>query len=457
MKAKVNRVLFTAPSSSSGKTTVVCSLLQLLVNQNIPVSAFKCGPDYIDPLFHSKIIGAGCRNLDLFFTDENTVNYLLWKNASNSRLAVLEGVMGYYDGLGGNTLTASAYHLAKATNTPVVLVINGRGMSLSIVAQIKGFLEYQPQSQIAAVLLNQISPMMYPRLKTIIEEQLQLPVMGYLPQNPEFALESRHLGLVTAGEVANLKEKLQKMAVQAERTIDVCKIMELAQNAPKLTFTKPSLPPKGEPVRLGVAMDEAFCFYYQDSLDLLQELGAQLVYFSPLRDKTLPTGLHGVYFGGGYPELYVRQLSKNASFLNSLRQAAGGGLPCFGECGGFMYLHQRLQGEDGVYYPMSGLIEGESFSTGRLQRFGYANLTAMEDTLLLAKGESVPVHEFHYWDTTNPGAACQSQKPGQQKSWPCVVNSGSVMAGYPHFYFYSNPTMAYRFLQHCRQYKEGEK
>ncbi len=454
MEAKMNRVLFAAPSSSSGKTTVVCSLLQLLVNKKIPVAAFKCGPDYIDPLFHSRVIGAPCRNLDLFFTDENMVNYLLYKNAQNSALAVLEGVMGYYDGLGGNTLTASAYHLAKATKTPVVLVVNARGMSLSIAAQVKGFLEYQPQSQIKAVLLNQVSSMVYPRLKAVIEEQLELPVVGYLPHNPEFALKSRHLGLVTAAEISNLKETLEKMAAQAEKTIDLSKIMDLAAQAPPLAFTPPALPQKGEPVRLGVAMDKAFCFYYQDTLSLLGELGAQLVPFSPLEDKALPLNLDGVYIGGGYPELYARELSANSSFRRQLAQAISQGMPCFGECGGFMYLHQQLTGQDGAEYPMVGAVEGTSFPTGRLQRFGYASLTAGEDTLLLPKGGCAPVHEFHYWDTTCPGASCQSQKHGQGKSWPCMVSQGRLFAGYPHFYFYSNPAMAQRFLNHCRNYKK---
>ena len=293
------RLLLCAPASGGGKTTVTCALLQALVNRGAGPVAFKCGPDYIDPMFHSEIIGAKSRNLDLFFLGRDTARYLLEKNSRGSGLALIEGVMGYYDGI-GLSADASAYDLARATGTPAVLVLDGRGRALTAAAAVKGMRDFRPDSGIRGVILNRVSPMLYPRLKEAIEGETGVTVYGYLPNLPGCALESRHLGLVTAAEVAGLREKLSALAAQAEKSVDIDGLLALAASAPALNAPAPALPPpvEGRP-RIAVARDKAFCFYYADGLELLEALGAELAEFSPLADEGLPEGACGLYLGGG--------------------------------------------------------------------------------------------------------------------------------------------------------------
>ena len=231
---KIPRVLLAAGASGSGKTLITCGLLQALVNRNLKTASFKCGPDYIDPMFHSRVIGTKSRNLDTFFTDENRTRYLLAKNAADCEIAVMEGVMGYYDGVGGTTSRASAYDLAKTTDTPVILIVNSRGMSVSLAAYVKGFLEYKKDSHICGVIFNQMSPMLYPRMKQLLEEELSVKVLGYVPKVEDCVIESRHLGLVLPEEIPELKNRLQKLAEVLEKTLDIDGILELAQTAPEL-------------------------------------------------------------------------------------------------------------------------------------------------------------------------------------------------------------------------------
>ncbi|RPF48187.1 cobyrinic acid a,c-diamide synthase [Hydrogenoanaerobacterium saccharovorans] len=457
MNGNVPRIMFAAANSGAGKTTVTCAVLQAFVNHGLKLASFKCGPDYIDPMFHSQVIGAKSRNLDLFFYSENTANYLLAKNAAECDLSILEGVMGFYDGVGGTTTQASSYHLAKATATPVVLVLNVQGMSLSAAAQVKGFLSLRDDNNIKAVVLNRCNSMTYPMLKQVIEEETGISVAGYLPNLKDCSLESRHLGLVTASEIQNLKQKLQELAAQAEQTINLGFLLELAQTAQKPTFTPPKLPvplQNTPPLRVAVARDNAFCFYYEDSLDLLRELGAELVEFSPIADTALPSKIDGLFLGGGYPEIYAEQLTSNKAMLQSVYTSLQKGLPCIAECGGFMYLHQSIEGADGLVYPMVGIIDAKSFNTHKLCRFGYANLTAQCDSMLHKAGEVTPAHEFHYWDSTDNGNGVLAQKPTGNRSWQCVHANSNLYAGYPHMHFYSQPNLAYRFLKQCDNYRK---
>ena len=328
------RLLLCAPASGGGKTTVTCALLQALVNRGAGPVAFKCGPDYIDPMFHSEIIGAKSRNLDLFFLGRDTARYLLEKNSRGSGLALIEGVMGYYDGI-GLSADASAYDLARATGTPAVLVLDGRGRALTAAAAVKGMRDFRPDSGIRGVILNRVSPMLYPRLKEAIEGETGVTVYGYQPNLPGCALESRHLGLVTAAEVAGLREKLSALAAQAEKSVDIDGLLALAASAPALDAAAPALPPpvEGRP-RIAVARDKAFCFYYADGLELLETLGAELAEFSPLADESLPEGACGLYLGGGYPELFAGALAANAPMREAVRAAVAGGLPTVADGGG---------------------------------------------------------------------------------------------------------------------------
>ena len=445
MQQHLPRLLFAGTNSGCGKTTVTCAVLQALVNRGLAVAAAKCGPDYIDPMFHSRIIGAKSSNLDPFFFDEPTLRYLLAQAGAGCALTVIEGVMGYYDGLGLTTTRAGTYELAQKTDTPVVLVVNARGAALSVVATVQGFLQFRPDSRICGVILNGCTAMTYAPLARELESRLGVKACGFLPRLPGCALESRHLGLVTAAEVTDLREKMQRLAAEAEKTIDFAALLALADAAPTLDVVPPVLPEPGAPVRIGIARDRAFCFYYEDSLDLLHRLGAELVPVSPLSDSALPSGLDGLYLGGGYPELYAAQLAENRSMRESVRAALEANLPCIAECGGFMYLTESI-GE----HPMVGFLPGRCFDAGKLTRFGYVTLNARRDNLLCCAGESIPAHEFHHWDAEQTGDAFTAAKPSG-RSWPCVHATGTLYAGYPHFHFFANPSFAVRFLDACRK------
>lgn len=467
----IPRIMIAAASSGSGKTTVTCALLQAFLNRGLSLASFKCGPDYIDPMFHTEVLGINSRNLDLFFTDEETAKYLFIKNAKGAGLAVMEGVMGYYDGLAGKSTDASSYDLAGKTKTPVILVADCKGVSVSVAATIKGFLELRPDHGIRGVILNRVPQALYKELKSFIEEELSVEVLGYFPEMKDCRLESRHLGLVTAKEIDNLKGITAKLADQAEASVDLDRILSIAKEAEAIGCLMPaeigklkdsdSNPPgtsvsggRKRTPRIAVAMDKAFCFYYQDNLDLLEELGAVIVPFSPLEDRGLPEDIQGLILGGGYPELYLEQLSANKTMLRSVKNAIDAGIPCIAECGGFMYLHQRVSDKEGRQYDMAGAVKGESFPLQRLARFGYVTLTALEDNLLCRKGAVLKGHEFHYWDSTNTGGGFYARKPLREEGWNCVVTEGNLWAGYPHIHFYANVSAAAEFVR--RAFEAGQ-
>ncbi len=494
-------------------------------------------------MFHSKVIGTPSRNLDTFFTDEPTTRYLFAKTAKNAGISVLEGVMGIYDGLGGISVKASSYDLARVTDTPVILIVNARGMSLSVIPLIQGYLNYQELSferetlrgrrqtgKIRGVILNQTTKMTYFLLKEEIEKQTGVRVYGYVPRLDDAAVESRHLGLVTPGEIAGLKERLTRLAAELEKCLDMDGILALAQEAEDYEDDALELPQSvrmppgkkkwmpeaaGRPPRIAVAQDKAFCFYYQDNLDLLETLGAELVPFSPLHDALLPEQVSGLILGGGYPELYAEQLSGNESMRTSIRESIEGGLPYLAECGGFMYLHETMEDMDGREWPMCGCICGKSYRTQKLGRFGYIELEVncdnpdsndarrqtsvinpsgaaasnelqnvqteqqrekmdsqtsgfgsksdqkgpqtdrkdMHMAGFLPPGETIRAHEFHYFESTDPGDSYTARKPTGSRSWSCMHVTGHSAAGYPHLYYWSNPGFALRFLEKTVEYR----
>ena len=456
---KIPRILLAAGASGSGKTLITCGLLQALVNRGLKVASFKCGPDYIDPMFHSRVIGTRSRNLDTFFTDGDRTRYLLAKNASDCEIAVMEGVMGYYDGVGGITSRASAYDLASTTDTPVILIVNSRGMSVSLAAYVKGFLEYKKDSHICGVIFNQMSPMLYPRMKKLLEEELSVKVLGYVPKVEDCVIESRHLGLVLPEEIPELKSRLQKLSEVLEKTLDIDGILELAGEAPELAAPETEMLIQKdtafgyrteEKVRIGVADDEAFCFFYADNLNLLEQMGAELVRFSPIHDRELPEDLDGLLLSGGYPELNGEALEENQEMCTRIREVILDGMPCLAECGGFMYLHQEMEDMEGKQRRVCGVIPGRAYRTPKLNRFGYITLTEKQDTGL---GE-IPAHEFHYFDSTDCGEDFHAAKPASKRGWDCIHDRGRLMAGFPHLYYYGNPRVPARFLKNALEYKK---
>ena len=456
---KVPRILLAAGASGSGKTLITCGLLQALVNRGMKTASFKCGPDYIDPMFHSRVIGAKSRNLDTFFTGTETTKYLLCENAADCEISVMEGVMGFYDGVAGTTTKASAYDLASVTDTPVILIVNSRGMSVSLAAYVKGFMEYRKDSHIQGVIFNQMSPMLYPRMKELLENELDIKVLGYVPKVEDCVIESRHLGLVLPDEIPELKENLQKLADVLEKTLDIDAIIRLAQDAPEITAKEPETDfCLKHPLRIGVADDEAFCFFYEDNFRLLRKMGAELVRFSPISDTELPNDLDGLLLYGGYPELNGKGLEKNISMRDEIKKAITGGMPCMAECGGFMYLHEEMEAMDENFYHMAGVIPGRAYRTPRLNRFGYVRLTQNQPVLGQNELGEIPAHEFHYFDSENCGVTFHAQKPESTRGWECIHGTETMLAGFPHLYYYGNPKVAEAFLKECMKYhsRRGE-
>lgn len=456
---KIPRILLAAGASGSGKTLITCGLLQALVNRGMKTASFKCGPDYIDPMFHSRVIGAKSRNLDTFFTGTETTKYLLCENAADCEISVMEGVMGFYDGIAGTTTKASAYDLASVTDTPVILIVNSRGMSVSLAAYVKGFMEYRKDSHIRGVIFNQMSPMLYPRMKELLEKELDIKVLGYVPKVEDCVIESRHLGLVLPDEIPGLKENLQRLADVLEKTLDIDAIIRLAQDAPEITAKEPEIDfCLKHPLRIGVADDEAFCFFYEDNFRLLRKMGAELVRFSPISDTELPNGLDGLLLYGGYPELNGKVLEKNVSMREDMKKAITGGMPCMAECGGFMYLHEEMEAMDENFYHMAGVIPGRAYRTPRLNRFGYVRLTQNQSVLEQDELGEIPAHEFHYFDSENCGEAFHAQKPESTRGWECIHGTETMLAGFPHLYYYGNPKVPEAFLRECMKYhsRRGE-
>ena len=442
--------LLAAPRSGSGKTTMTCALLMALKRRGCAPCAFKSGPDYIDPMFHRAVLGVESRNLDLFFSAPETVRTLYAKGAAGHGAAVCEGAMGFYDGLGGVSDRASAWHLADTLGLPVLLVVEPKGQSLTLAAELNGLVNFRTPSHIAGILLNNCTARMHDLLAPMLEEETGLPVLGFLPKLPEAVIGSRHLGLYTAAEVENLQQKLALLADAVEEHIDWPRLLALCEKEPPALPARAETPPAR--VRIAVAQDEAFCFTYAETLEAFRDAGAEVVFFSPLRDTALPENIGGLYLPGGYPELHARELSENTSLLREIKRKIESGLPTAAECGGFLYLGQSLTDAEGQSWPMVGVLPGEAKDAGRLVRFGYAALSADSDSMLFRAGESFPIHEFHHWDSTANGVALAAKKPVGGAEWRCGSVNEHFYAGFPHLYWAGTP-LPQRFAAAAENYR----
>lgn len=442
--------LLAAPRSGSGKTTMTCALLMALKRRGCAPCAFKSGPDYIDPMFHRAVLGVESRSLDLFFSAPETVRTLYAKGAAGHGAAVCEGAMGFYDGLGGVSDRASAWHLADTLGLPVLLVVEPKGQSLTLAAELNGLVNFRTPSHIAGILLNNCTARMHALLAPMLEKETGLPVLGFLPKLSEAVIGSRHLGLYTAAEVENLQQKLALLADAADEHIDWPRLLALCEKEPPALPVQPETPPAR--VRIAVAQDEAFCFTYAETLEAFRDAGAEVVFFSPLRDTALPENIGGLYLPGGYPELHARELSENTSLLREIKRKIESGLPTAAECGGFLYLGQSLTDAEGQSWPMAGVLPGEAKDAGRLVRFGYAALSADSDSLLFRAGESFPIHEFHHWDSTANGTALAAKKPVGGAAWRCGFIDEHFYAGFPHLYWAGTP-LPQRFAAAAENYR----
>ncbi|MYC35765.1 MAG: cobyrinate a,c-diamide synthase [Chloroflexi bacterium] len=449
--------------SGVGKTTIATGIMGALTRRGFAVQPFKAGPDYIDPSYHQVACGVPSRNLDTWLLPHPTVLELYAKASARRQISVVEGVMGLFDGHSSLDEEGSTAQLAKLIGAPVILVADASKVARSVAAEVLGYQRFDPALNVAGVILNGVASDRHLEFcKPQIEATTGLPVLGYLPRRPEFEQPERHLGLIPTVEGTVARQWYDALIAQIEETIDVGRIAELAgMVAPPAPSAHPELvegrhpqvyPSEPQPKRavIAVAQDKAFNFYYQDSLDLLEAWGAEIVPFSPLEDASLPEGAGGVYLGGGFPEMFAAELSANRPMLDSIRQAAERDVPIYGECGGLMYLGRSLTGFDEVAYPMAGLIPAVSAMSQSRLSLGYREVEARADGPLLPAGQQVRGHEFHWSTLEQPPQDGESvYRVVNQGGRPDGFRAGSVWGTYVHVHLGSAPGLALRFVETC--------
>lgn len=436
----MNRFMIAGTKSGCGKTTVTCAVLAAMKARGLDVCAFKAGPDYIDPGFHRSVMGVPSHNLDSFFCTSKILCTVLGEYSR--QYSVIEGVMGFYDG--GDT---SAHRISEITETPAVIVIDCQGMSDSVGAVMNGFLNYCKPSNIAGFIFNRLPQQLAGMAKELCQE-MGTEFFGTFPRCGE-GFHSRHLGLIQAQETEDIQKKLSVLAERAEECLNIDALLNLTGAAPKNRLLS-EIKPVAD-VTIAVASDSAFSFTYPENLDILRKLGCRTVIFSPLEDSCIPQA-DGLILSGGYPELHLKKLSGNTTMLESVRQFCKSGKPFIAECGGYMYLTGEITAENGSHYPMAGVFPGECARGDRLRNFGYVTLIPEEDSLLFRKGSNVPAHEFHYWQSSQPGEGLTAQKR-DGRSWRTGHTSPWYYAGFPHLYFPADISLAKRFVKMCAERK----
>lgn len=456
MKVKTPRLVIAAPASGSGKSTIATGLMAALAKDHA-VQGFKVGPDYIDPGYHTAATGRISRNLDTWMVSHRQVKTTFARAAAGADLAIVEGVMGLFDGYEARTESGSSAEVAKLLRAPVVLVLDVRKMARSAGALALGCRDFDPELNVAGVICNNVGSERHAQWVTEAVESVGLPVLGCIPRSKGLEIPERHLGLHTAIErPAQVQEFLDCAAELVGRNVDLAKLWAIARQAPPIEAEEPpAVRPVTSPVRLAVARDEGFCFYYEDSLDLLRSAGAEIAFFSPLRDSALPEGAAGLYLGGGYPELYAAELAQNRAMGEAIRKAHGEGMPIYAECGALMYLTESITNLEGRAYPMLGLLPGRSLMQRRL-KMGYRLVTARSDSLLLSRGEQVRGHEFHYSEWVDcpadlPYAYRVTPRRGEA-SRPEGFVRDNLLASYVHLHFAAHPALASNFVSACSRW-----
>ncbi len=425
-------LIIASDSSGGGKTTVTLGLMKALKNRGFHLSTYKVGPDYIDPAFHKHITGWDSRNLDIFLMGEAGVKASYSRGVKHGALGIIEGVMGLYDGKGIDTEYSTA-HVAKVLNIPVILVLSPKAQSTTLCAEINGILNFDRKVKIAGVILNNIGESYYKLLKAAIEKHCSIEVFGFIPKDDKLSIKSRHLGLIQSSEIQDLNEKIDYLSELFEKYVDIDSLLKIFKDTN--TF-KDDYHLDDIGINIAVAKDKAFSFYYKENIELLEELG-NVTYFSPMKDKAIPENTDFLYLGGGYPEVFSKELSENKEMLQSIKTALDSGLCCYGECGGLMYLCNTI---DNV--PMVNFLKGKAYLTNRLQNFGYAKVCIKEENKILPKGMEINCHEFHksYIESEEKKIyeIMKESYDGKIKCWNCGYAKGNTLAAYAHIHFFSN-------------------
>lgn len=452
----MKKILIAGTSSGVGKTTISLGIMQALVKRNMKVQPYKVGPDYIDPSYHTFITGRHSRNLDSYMLDDEKIKYIVNKSSKDADISVIEGVMGLYDGFGIDLDNCTSSHTSKVLKSPVILVINGKSMAASSAAMVLGYKELDKDVNIKGVIVNNVKTSShYQIIKSSIEKYCNVEVLGYFPPNNKFSLESRHLGLVPSVEMKSLREKFYTLADEIENYIDIDRIIEISESDEfesdfdfQTLIENNKIKEHINNKSIAIAYDKAFNFYYRENIELLEELGLEINYFSPLEDTSVPNSDY-IYIGGGFPEIFGKELEANESMRTSILEAHNNNIPIYAECGGLMYLGEKLLNQE-EEFNMVGIFSGISRMTSSLKRFGYCIGVAKENTLLSKKGESIKGHEFHHSIFESDEKCVYSMKKERDgnivEEWDGGYSKGNTLATYLHTHFYNNLSCIENFL-----------
>ncbi|WP_407309327.1 cobyrinate a,c-diamide synthase [Desulfosporosinus sp. SB140] len=456
---KIPRIVLAGTHSGVGKTTLATGLMAALNRRQRPIQGYKVGPDYIDPSYHTAATGRPSRNLDRWLLGERLPSVFV--QSTEERWAVIEGVMGLFDGMSGTAGFGSTADVAKLLNAPILLIVDASSMSRSVAALVHGFKTYDPEVSLQGVILNRVKSTAQEKILREALSELQVPVLGVLPKETSLHLPERHLGLIPVGEGGLLEGFIDTLSKLITDHIDLDQVERIMLSAPNLNRsvfanTNPgahSQPSQGDKFRLGLAWDEAFLFYYQDALDLAERLNGTIVPFSPLHDHSLPENLDGIFLGGGFPELHLKELSRNTLFLNSLRAYAASGKPLYAECGGYMYLGRSITDFEGQELPMADLIPMKAEMTKRLQGIGYRRGIFRKDNFLGPRGTVVQGHEFHYSKVTYEAdvPAAYELFKGDQADRMEGYAQDNLIASYLHLNFAGHPELLEHWFRSPRQ------
>ncbi|WP_061266143.1 cobyrinate a,c-diamide synthase [Leptospira interrogans] len=451
MNIKIPRIVIGGTGSGVGKTTIALALTQILRKRGLKVVTFKCGPDYLDPTYHSRASQKICHNLDGWLMGKESVLNTFYQTCHNVDIAIIEGMMGLFDGHSPNSEIGSTAEIAKWLASPVLVVLDTRGMARTVSAILKGLKIFDPDLNLAGAFANFTgSPSHIQLLK---DASTEVPILGGLCRHSEQTFPERHLGLYSASEENVSEEKFNFWGEEGEKSLEVNSILEIANSAPEISIPVSNINTTLKRCKIGIAMDSAFHFYYEENLMRLRQAGAELVFFSPLSDSKL-TDVDGLYFGGGYPEVFAPTLSKNKSLLNYIRDLSYKNIPIYAECGGLMYLSKGIKVVEGEFFPMLGLISATSIMEKKLKALGYVEVTTKKETIFGEVGLRFRGHQFRYsdleLDESNPIELVYNlRKRKSDQVSEEGYSKNSILASYIHAYWASNPNLAEGFVQSC--------